>query len=97
MDEIDDLFDADWNEAIDSFHVEESDDPEQNDENFQTALRDMVRTLQRRAYERGLVENDNDGVQVQASLDVGQSKELVKALLSGTPFTISLQTFDTTW
>lgn len=90
--ELDGIFDSDWNEAVDNFDPPQSVD--EDEDSFQDALREMVRDLQRRAFDRGLIDSDNNGVRLDVRLDVGQSKSLVKAMLSDEPITLALLPFE---
>lgn len=90
FDELDDILDSDWNEAVDTFEGSE------DDEEFQEKLRQMVRNLQRRAFDRGYNEGSEDVSRnlISARLPVNNSQELVLALLKGEPLRIEILPFN---
>ena len=92
FDELDEVLDEDWNEAVDSFEPPDVDDG--NDDGFQDALRVMVKNLQRRAFDRGYTEAESTGQTIAVRLDVGQSKNLVKAMLNDESINIQLLPFE---
>ena len=92
FEELDEVLDEDWNEAVDSFEPPENSD--EDEDAFQDALRVMVKNLQRRAFDRGFQEAAHDGVNLSVRLDVGQSKQLVKAMLNDEPVRIDLLPFE---
>jgi hypothetical protein len=89
---MDEVFDSDWNDAVDAFDPPESED--EHEDAFQDALREMVRNLQRVAFERGVVNGGSGGVRLDIQLGVGQSKALVKAMLNDDPVTLSILPFE---
>lgn len=90
FDELDDILDSDWNEAVDTFEGSE------DDEEFQEKLRQLVRNLQRRAFDRGYNEGSEDVSRnlISARLPVNNSQELVLALLKGEPLRIEILPFN---
>jgi hypothetical protein len=90
--ELDEILDSDWNDAVDAFNPPETSD--ENEDAFQDALREMVRDLQRVAFERGTVNGSSEGVRLDIRLGVGQSKALVKAMLNDDPVTLALLPFE---
>jgi hypothetical protein len=92
FDELDEVLDEDWNEAVDSFEPPENSD--EDEDAFQDALRVMVKNLQRRAFDRGFAEAESTGQTIAVRLDVGQSKNLVKAMLNDESINIQLLPFE---
>lgn len=92
FDELEDIFNDDWNEAVDSFEAPEN--SEEDEDAFQDALREMVKGLQHLAFQRGFHDSDNSGTNLTVRLDVGQSKQLVKAMLNDEPVKITLLPFE---
>jgi hypothetical protein len=92
FDELDEVLDEDWNEAVDSFEPPENSD--EDEDAFQDALRVMVKNLQERAYHRGFSDASESGINLSVRLDVGQSKELVKSMLNDEPITLTLLPFE---
>ena len=92
FDELDEVLDEDWNEAVDSFEPPENSD--EDEDAFQDALRVMVKNLQRRAFDRGFSEAETTGEVMRVRLDVDQSKRLVKAMLNDEKISIELLPFE---
>lgn len=92
FDELDEIFDGDWNDAVERFEAPE--DSETNEESFQDALRIMVKDLQRLAFDRGMAEASSAGERITVRLRPNQTKELLRAMVSDVPISIDLIPFE---